>query len=180
MVAIPKQPPKKEWKPDYGTQAYPIEQPKKPKSGPGSYDPNSESAKSLARNTAEKLSKDAKRRRRRFVQRYIIHFNGKRAAMEVGVPERSAAKAASQFLREPYTVMVYEKLLAESEEENLCSRKEVIMGLKREANYYGLDGQSSARVSAWSKLGKYMGMEKGKGDTGNTVHLHFDAQDEDA
>lgn len=188
MVALPKQfvelgsvkePDEKAWLKNHKERKKPKRR-KPEKTGKNAYDPNSATSKRLRSNTSSKLPPSAKRRRERFVRRYIIHFNQKRAAMEIGISEKTASKAASEFLREPYTLEVLDRLIRESEEADLCTRNEVIMGLKREANYYGDDGQSSARVSAWGKLGKYLGMEKDMGDGKASVHLHFDAQDDEA
>lgn len=185
MATLPKRPPPppppKKRMEHYEVEVAPIKPIKvKPKSGPGSYDPNSANAKRRAKRTKKNLSPSSKRRRDRFLQRYIIHWNGRRAALEIGIPKTSAAKAASEFLDEPYCMERLDELIKAADERDLCDRNEVIAGLKREANFFGSGNQPSVRVAAWGKLGKYLGMEKDKGDTHGAVHLHFDAQDDDA
>lgn len=186
MVAIPKQPPKKKeeekkgWNPDYSTSAYPVKPKKGPISGSKAKDPDSANSKMLQARTAERLTPSAKRRRERFLRRYLIHFQGRRAALEIGISEKTASKKASEFMREPYTLLLMEKLIKETDEEDLCTRREVIVGLKQEAHFYGNGNQPAVRVAAWGKLGKYLGMEKDKGDSTGNVYLTFDSQDEDA
>lgn len=48
------------------------------------------------------------------------------------------------------------------DEENLVTTNEIVLGLKKEANYHGEDGNSGARVKAWSTLAKIKGIEAPK------------------
>ena len=50
-------------------------------------------------------------------------------------------------------------MLDELKEEQIVNRQEILSGLKREANYDGYDSQHGARVSAWTQLGKFVGMD---------------------
>lgn len=153
------------------------------KSTPGrknEYDPNSQNAKALASRTKATLNDSAKRRRERFIDRYLVHFVGKRAALEIGIKECSASKTASQFLREPYVLAYYKKRVEALSEDELVSRKDVLMGLLKEANFEGQGHQHAARVAAWAKLGRYKGMEKGEDNRAASIHLHFDQQDSNA
>lgn len=152
---------------------------KKPKTGPGAKDPNSTSSRTIAAR-GDRMRPSAKRRRQRFLSRYIIHWNGKRAAIEIGIPERSAAKQASEMLKEPYTSNLLEEFIQKTKEEDLCTRNDVIAGLKKEANYMGGGTAHAARVAAWAKLAKIKGLEKDEEPGGTHVHLHFDEQDESA
>jgi hypothetical protein len=66
---------------------------------------------------------------------------------------------ASEYLSEPYTQWFLGQLLRTLDDAAIVTRSEVLLGLKREAHYHGLDGSAAARIAAWRTIGKIMGLE---------------------
>ena len=97
--------------------------------------------------------------RRLFVSEYIKDFNGTAAMGRLGFNYRQPAIVAHQWLREPYTQYLLGQLIEKAESDNLVTRNEVLVGLKREANSFGLDSSGASRVSALGKLAKILGLE---------------------
>ena len=131
----------------------------KPTSGRNSKDENSGSSQKIAKRTEDKMTPKMKLRRDRFVQEYIVDFNGTLAALRIGIPAASASKQASELLREPYVQKKLQEYILLVEEDVLVDRKRVLAGLVKEANWYGMDSSHSARVQAYGKLAKILGME---------------------
>lgn len=127
--------------------------------GPCAKDNNSGNSKKLYRRTEENLTPAMKLRRDRFVRSYVIDFNGTKAALRIGIPIRSAPKQASELLREPYVQQELQKYILEVDENVLVNRNAVIAGLVREANDRGVGSSHAARVNAYSKLARILGME---------------------
>lgn len=97
--------------------------------------------------------------RRLFVAEYVKDFNGAAAIMRLGYQVFEPRVVAGQWLREPYTQYILDKFIREAEDVALVTRGEILAGLKREANSYGLDSSGASRVSALGKLAKILGIE---------------------
>lgn len=131
----------------------------KPKSGPNAKDPNSRTQQILARRTAANLSPEAKRRRDVYVDALIRGHTKKEAALMAGFTEQSAQKQGSLLWCEPYVQEQYRKLRDSVEEEQIVTRKDVIIGLVQEARHDGPKSVHIARVAAWTQVAKVMGFE---------------------
>ena len=97
----------------------------------------------------------------RFVDEYLIDFNGTQAYMRAGYKaknEDSAAVLASKLLRNVKVQEAIQAAQAKLSEACLVTQKMVIEGLKAEATLSGEGSSHSARVSAWGLLGKHLGM----------------------
>lgn len=93
-----------------------------------------------------------------FARQYIIDFNQTRAAARMGYAEGSAAQAGNQMFWKPYTQAYLVALIRGIEERTIVGRNEVLAGLLREANNFGMDADSSSRIKAWTEIGKILGM----------------------
>lgn len=152
----------------------------KPKTGKDAYDPNSGTSKRIANCTESKMQSSAKLKRQAFVREYLYDFNGTQAGLRCGFPKPSAAKKACEWLREPYVQQLIKEYTEGKDEEHLVTRNTILAGLLKEANFAGHNASHAARVAAFSKLGKFLGMEVPQTALIGEVHLHFDSQDEEA
>lgn len=97
-------------------------------------------------------------KQRAFVREYAIDHNAAGAARRAGYSHKTADKIGYELLRKPE---IAEQLTQYEEQHNQqaqLSRQKVIDGLLAEAEYQGEGSSHSARVAAWSHLGKYLGM----------------------
>lgn len=117
------------------------------------------------------LSIGAKMKRRLFISAYVRNFNATEAYYATGYegnPKQAAIKGR-KMLTEPYVQALLTSYLDALEEDEIVSRKEILAGLKREANHFGEDATHSARVTAWSKLAATKGMGTEGKNGGNSV-----------
>lgn len=131
--------------------------PTKPQSGPGAKDPNSANQQRLARRTLENLSPAMRRRRDDYVDGLLMGLSKYRAAIYAGVPPRSAHKEGSNLWCEPYVQDRFRELREKIDEDQLLTRKELILNVKSIAFDDGEQG--GPRVSASALLAKIMGYE---------------------
>lgn len=128
-----------------------------PKSGPNAKSADSANQKRLARRTKENMSPEMLERRDRYVDALIMGMPKYQAAIYAGVPPRSANKEGSNLFCEPYVQERFRTLREAIEEENLITRKELILNVKSIA--FDDREQGGARVGASSLLAKVMGYE---------------------
>lgn len=127
-----------------------------------------------------KDTRQARDERRRFVSKYVNHWNGIRAARELGYKDAPAKKIAEKFLSEPFTQDLIEKAMLKIEAEDIVSRQAIMMGLWRESLDQGKGTSQMGRITALKAMAKIKGMEQPEQKGGAEIHLHFDAQDKDA
>jgi hypothetical protein len=96
-----------------------------------------------------------------FAQQYLIDFNATAASQRAfGITTINyAAKVGSTFLAHPFTVSAIQRYMATIDEKTIVTRNRVLFGLLREAEYYGHGATHAARVAAWGKLAKIVGLE---------------------
>ena len=126
-----------------------------PKSGPNAKRADSANQKRLARRTKENMSPEMLERRHLFVEAILRGATRKSAALYAGVPARSAAKEGSNLYNEPYVQGLLAELREAMEEEQLLTRKELILEAK--SIFMDESQQGGARVGAGSLLAKIMG-----------------------
>lgn len=95
----------------------------------------------------------------RFIYEYLHDFNSSMAYIRAGGTVGRATTGGPESLRTAYVQTQLRLVSHQLEEEQIVTRNEVLLGIKREANYYGEDGSSSARVRAWGMLAKIKGMD---------------------
>jgi hypothetical protein len=103
-----------------------------------------------------------KKRREQFVHEYIKDFNGSQALQRMGYVMTQPWVKASIFLSEPYTQWYLGSMMAKLQEHAIVTKNEVLLGLKKEAHYHGMDGSAAARIAAWRTLAKILGIEVDK------------------
>lgn len=102
-----------------------------------------------------------------FAKNYLIDFDHRNAAIltfNIDDPER-ARVVGLDWIRHPLVLQALQAYMPRIENEKIVSRERILLGLLQEANYHGLGSSHSARVAAWSKLAKIMGMEIEKKDS---------------
>lgn len=101
-----------------------------------------------------------------FAKEYIIDFDHRAAAIRMGVhdDEGEAVKMGRAMLNDPETLQCIQAFMAQMPESTIVTRERVMWGLLQEALLHGLGASHSARVAAWSKLAKLLGMEEAKED----------------
>ena len=111
------------------------------------------------RATAENISLKKKMFLDKFVFEYLHDFNSSMAWIRAGGPPSHATTGGPESLRTAYVQNEIRTLTERLEEDQMVTRGEVVMGIKREAHYHGEDGSSASRVRAWGLLAKLKGME---------------------
>lgn len=131
-------------------------------------DPNSGTSIRLARMTEEHLSDEKKAFAQAFCREYIVDFNAGNAFLRAGGSPNTPAKAY-EMMRWPFVLQELERMKDILEEELCVTRKDVLFGLKREANDFSENASHSARVSAWGKLGRVLKMDVQVTESNSTV-----------
>lgn len=117
---------------------------------------------------AKPIVSDRDALKERFITEYLRDFNAAAAYARAMGPEelearglvwKSCQNEGWKMKQDPHVARVIADTIQAMEEEQLITRKEIIAGLKREAHYDGYDSQHGARVTAWSQLGKFLGMD---------------------
>jgi len=96
-------------------------------------------------------------KQQRFVEEYLVDFNATQAAIRAGYSKKTAYSQGERLLRHVDVAAAVEAGKAELAKLTLISAKEVVAGLRREAEYHGDGASHSARVSAWGHLAKIAG-----------------------
>src|SRR5690625_3177859 len=131
-----------------------------PKVGKNAKYENSEMNIITQKRTTESINPRIKARRDKFIEGILLGLPMYKAAMHAGVPRASAPKQASMLMSEPY-VRDRIKLLREAmDEEDLLTKKELLLNVKSIA--FNEDEQSRTRVSAHSLLTDIMGWKKSR------------------
>ena len=112
-----------------------------------------------------KLLEPERRLMEKFCREYLKDLNGAAAVLRMGYKWKSGYKQrAWTFLEQPYVQYYLSHLSAKLDEKSIITRGEIILGLKREANYFEADSTHSARISAFRTLAKILGMDLVKTD----------------
>jgi hypothetical protein len=99
-----------------------------------------------------------------FAKEYLVDFDGARALIRCGLADETTNMAtlvstASKFMRNPVVLQTLQAHISRIESDKIISRERILMGLLQEACYHGPGGSASARVAAWGRLAKILGME---------------------
>lgn len=96
-----------------------------------------------------------------FAKEYIKDFDHRAAAVRMGVDDEdgSAQRIGRNMLNDPETMQAIQAYMGRIESDVLITRDRVMMGLLREACFHGLGASHAARVAAWGKMAKVLGME---------------------
>lgn len=94
-----------------------------------------------------------------FIYHYLHDFNASMAYIRAGGSPAGSRVGGSSALRTQYVQNQIRIVTEQLDENQLLTRAEILVGIKKEANYHGDDGSSSARVRAWGLLAKIKGMD---------------------
>ena len=119
--------------------------------------PESANSKRLDAITAETIGDEQKLRMDSFVTEYLHDFSAKKAWVRCGLSENTVQKAY-EWLRTGYVQSKIKEMVDMLEEEELVTRKSILIGIKREAHNFGEDSNSMARTSAYKLLAQLRGM----------------------
>lgn len=98
-----------------------------------------------------------------FVERYAIHGNAARAAVEVGTPPEKAAMYGYKWLKIVKIKAAIDWIRATKSIENGATIEWIVRNLMSEAEYFGEGGSAASRIRALELLGKWQGMFKEEG-----------------
>ena len=97
-------------------------------------------------------------RQQAFVENYVLTGNATRAAISAGFSERSASSIGGQLLRKHEISAAVEASQVARLGRVQIAQDDVIAGLLAEATREGEGASHSARVTAWTMLGKHLRM----------------------
>ena len=110
-------------------------------------------------------------KQRRFIEEYLIDFNGCQAAIRAGYSESSAKEIAAENLTKPNIKSEIDRLTEQMTEKAIVTKDMVLQGLLDEARLYDEGASHSARVSAWAHLGKHLGIFMDKVELSGKVEV---------
>lgn len=115
---------------------------------------------------ARELSPGEKALRDKFVDQYLIDFSPVSAALRIGFKMPYAAEMSSRFMEESYVrnkiVQLQAKAAENPEVEDEETKRNIRIGLIKEAHYTGPGSSHAARVTALKTLATLYGMEAPK------------------
>ena len=91
----------------------------------------------------------------KFVEEYMVDRNQTQAALRAGYAKKSARQSGSDNMKNPYILAKVIEEIDRISEVTGVKAVDVIRGLHKEATREGKDSKHSARVAAWSWLGKH-------------------------
>ena len=94
-------------------------------------------------------------KQQRFVEEYVVDFNGTEAAIRAGYSPKTAHSIGWENLRKPEIQKHIRAEIERLQKATGVTAEEVIRGLHAEAQDKSEGSKHSARVSAWSWLGKH-------------------------
>lgn len=103
-----------------------------------------------------------------FAKEMLIDFNPVKSLLRAGLIDADEAtsrtpaslyKTAARYERHPLVQQALRDFIHRVESDKIVSRERILYGLLEEACYQGPGASASARVAAWGKLAKLMGME---------------------
>lgn len=110
-------------------------------------------------NNWDHIQQRVRARREVFCHEYIKDFNGSAAVLRMGYKSKTPWVMASEWLNQPYTQWYLGQLMVKLEDKAIFTRSEILLSLKREAHYHGLDGSAAARIAALRTAAKILGLE---------------------
>jgi phage terminase small subunit len=93
-----------------------------------------------------------------FCENYLVDLNATQAAIRAGYSEKTANRIATENLSKPVIAEAIKEAMAERSEKMGLTQVMIIEGLLKEARNEGKGSSHSARVQAWTALGKHLGM----------------------
>ncbi len=97
-------------------------------------------------------------KQQRFIDEYLIDLNATQAAIRAGYSVETAKKKAAGWVVKGSVSQAIQAAREKVKQRNELSQDDVIQGLLLEAKRDGKGASHAARVSAWTQLGKHLGM----------------------
>lgn len=103
-------------------------------------------------------------KQKRFIEEYLIDLNATQAAIRAGYSKKTAMEQGHQLLQKTSVQNAIQLAQNKRSKRVEITQDDVINGLMLEATREGEGSSHSARVGAWSLLGKHLGMFKDRVD----------------
>lgn len=98
-------------------------------------------------------------KQQRFVEEYLVDLNATQAAIRAGYSKKTAQRIGSENLSKPLVEAAIMNSMDKRSKKTAVTAEMVVEGLLKEARGDDVkDSTASARVSAWEKLGKHLGI----------------------
>lgn len=107
----------------------------------------------------------------RFVQEYIVDYNATQAAKRAGYSEKTAYSNGQRLLKHAEVQAAIKEIQDKATDKAIVDRNMVLAGLLKEAEFKGQGASHAARVSAWEKIGKTMGMFIDKTENNTNIQI---------
>lgn len=107
----------------------------------------------------------------RFVQEYIVDYNATQAAKRAGYSEKTAYSNGQRLLKHAEVQAAIKEIQNKATDKAIVDRNMVLAGLLKEAEFKGQGASHAARVSAWEKIGKTMGMFIDKTENNTNIQI---------
>jgi len=107
----------------------------------------------------------------RFVQEYIVDYNATQAAIRAGYSPKTAYSNGQRLLKHAEVQAAIKKIQDKATDKAIVDRNMVLAGLLKEAEFKGQGASHAARVSAWEKIGKTMGMFIDKTENNTNIQI---------
>ena len=109
-----------------------------------------------------------RRKHERFIEEYLIDFNGAAAARRAGYEPKSASTTACRLLKEPEIKRILQEKMAVRAEKMQLRQDTVLQELKNVAFADGSDASGAvvkmaSKLKALELLGKHLGLFEGSG-----------------
>lgn len=115
----------------------------------------------VAPSATASLSLRERELRDNFVREYLTDYDPVAAAGRIGYSHAFAKEYGVKLMNDPYVLQRIKQFEGDPEDESPeTARRQVIAGLKREANFRGAGSSQAARVAALSKLATIYGLDK--------------------
>lgn len=113
----------------------------------------------------------------RFVQEYIVDYNATQAAIRAGYSPKTAYSNGQRLLKHAEVQAAIKEIQDKATDKAIVDRNMVLAGLLKEAEFKGQGASHAARVSAWEKIGKTMGMFVDKVENNTTLLIEKELED---
>ena len=101
---------------------------------------------------------DLTHKQARFVDEYLVDFNGAQAAIRAGYSQKAAKEAAYKLLTNGHIAKAVESRAQEASEKLKITRETVLQGFLEAAAMAKEEGNAIGIVSAWREVAKLLGM----------------------
>lgn len=120
---------------------------------------NTEHGRKILAMTEANLTPEQKLEHQEFALQYLRHFDAPKAYMAATGKTKNVYKRAKEMLYSPYTQDLIKQVTEALEEEQLVTRKDVLLGLWREANSMDESANGGSRVRALMGIARIKKMD---------------------